>query len=134
MTFEGQYLTYNEYLDLIGDSGSSAIEETPFNLLEYNARMKIDERTFGRLKNQETIPQEVKLCVLNLIEIIKNYESYNQTKKGITSESIDGYSIQYAGANKSITEAMEKEQNDTINTYLCNILVDNVPVLFRGIK
>lgn len=134
MTFEGQYLSYEEYLDLIGDSGSSAIEETPFNLLEYNARMKIDERTFGRLKDLEQIPQEVKLCTYNLIETLKSYSSYNLSNKGISSESIDGYSVSYISANKSIEEAKNNELNDIINAYLCNVLVENVPVLYRGVK
>ena len=38
MTFEGQYLTYAEYTEL----GGSAIGEMPFNLLEFEARKKID--------------------------------------------------------------------------------------------
>ena len=58
--FEGQYLTYTEYQSLGG-----TLEPTPFNLLEYNARKRIDEKTFGRLIDIETVPQEVKLCVYN---------------------------------------------------------------------
>ena len=38
MTFENQYLTYAEYLALGGDT----IGETPFNLLEYEARKQIN--------------------------------------------------------------------------------------------
>ena len=34
MTFEGQYLTYDEYLAL----GGPAIGQMPFNLLEFEAR------------------------------------------------------------------------------------------------
>ena len=44
MEFKGQYLTYQEYKALGG-----TLDEMPFNLLEFNARKKIDERTFGRL-------------------------------------------------------------------------------------
>lgn len=129
MTISGQYLTFSEYQSLGG-----TLTETPFNLLEYNARMKINERTFGRLKNLEEIPQEVKLCVYNLIEILKSYDSYSELNKGIASENIDGYSISYTGANKNIEEAKNTELNDMINAYLCNVLVDNIPVLYRGIR
>ena len=44
MEFEGQYLTYNEYKALGG-----RLDQTPFNILEFEARRKIDERTFERL-------------------------------------------------------------------------------------
>ena len=66
MTFEGQYLEYTEYKNLGG-----TLKETPFNLLEYNARKRIDEKTFGRLINLTNIPQEVKLCVFELINVLE---------------------------------------------------------------
>lgn len=127
MTISGQYLKYNEYTSLGG-----TLEETPFSILEYNARMKIDERTFGRLKDLDTQPEEVKLCVYSLIGILNGYESYNGTNKNVASENIDGYSVSYVGANKNVNEAMNSEIEDTINTYLSNVKVDNVPVLYRG--
>lgn len=129
MTISGKYLEYSEYTELGG-----TLEETPFSLLEHNARMKIDERTFGRLKDLETQPQEVKLCVFSLIRTLDSYSSYTENNKSIASESTDGYSVSYKGASKEITEAMNKEVEDIINTYLSNILVDNIPVLYRGVK
>ena len=69
MTFEGQYLTLDEYIEL----GGSQIEQMPFNLLEFEARRKIDSRTQNRLRNEENIPQEVKLCVFNLINTLQTY-------------------------------------------------------------
>ena len=91
MEFSGQYLTYNEYRALGG-----TIELTPFNLLEFEARRKIDERTFGRLKNVVEIPQEVKMCMLALINSINSYgSSANWNNKNIASESTDGYSVSY---------------------------------------
>lgn len=129
MEISGQYLEYTEYTSLGG-----TLEETPFSILEYNARMKIDERTFGRLKDLETQPQEVKMCVFSLIKTLDSYSSYTENNKSIASESTDGYSISYKGASKEITEAMNKEIEDIINTYLSNVLVDNIPVLYRGVK
>ena len=127
MEFKGQYLTYQEYLALGG-----TLEEMPFNLLEYNARKKIDEITFGRLVDKGQEYQEVKLCVYNMITTLNSYSSYDTQNKAISSESTDGYSISYGTPQKSITEAKNSELEDVINSYLANVVIDNVPVLYRG--
>ena len=127
MEFKGQYLAYQEYLALGG-----TLEEMPFNLLEYNARKKIDERTFGRLVDREQEYQEVKLCVYNMITTLNSYSSYDTQNKAISSESTDGYSISYGTPQKSIIEAKNSELEDVINSYLANVVIDNVPVLYRG--
>lgn len=127
MEFEGQYLTYDEYQSLGGNLG-----QTPFNLLEYNARMKIDEKTFGRLIGKGQDYQEVKLCVYNLITILNSYSSYDTQNKAVSSESTDGYSVSYGTPQKSTTEAKNSELDSSIDTYLINVVVDNVPVLYRG--
>jgi len=127
MEFKGQYLTYEEYQSLGG-----SLDQTPFNLLEYNARKKIDERTFGRLVDKGQEYQEVKLCVYNMITILNSYSSYDMQNKAISSESTDGYSISYGTPQKSTTEAKNSELEDVINSYLANVVIDNVPVLYRG--
>ena len=127
MEFEGQYLTYQEYKALGG-----TLDEMPFNLLEFNARKKIDERTFGRLVDKGQEYQDVKLCVYNMITTLNSYSSYDTQNKAISSESTDGYSISYGTPQKSITEAKNIELEDIMNSYLANIVIDNVPVLYRG--
>ena len=127
MEFKGQYLTYQEYLALGG-----TLDEMPFNLLEYNARMEIDKRTFGRLVDKGQDYQDVKLCVYNMITTLNSYSSYDTQNKAISSESTDGYSISYGTPQKSITEAKNSELEDIINSYLANVVIDNVPVLYRG--
>ena len=127
MEFEGQYLTYQEYKALGG-----TLDEMPFNLLEFNARMKIDERTFGRLVGKGQEYKEVKLCVYNMITTLNSYSSYDTQNKAISSESTDGYSISYGTPQKSTTEAKNSELEDIIDTYLSNLIVDDVPVLYRG--
>ena len=127
MEFKGQYLTYQEYLALGG-----TLDEMPFNLLEFNARKKIDERTFGRLIDKGQEYKEVKLCVYNMITTLNSYSSYNTQNKAISSESTDGYSISYGTPQKSTTEAKNSELEDIIDTYLSNLIVDDVPVLYRG--
>ena len=127
MEFEGQYLTYQEY-QLLGGT----LEEMPFNLLEFNARKKIDERTFGRLVDKGQEYQEVKLCIYNMIITLNSYSSYDTQNKAISSESTDGYSISYGTPQKSTTEAKNSELEDIIDTYLSNLIVDDVSVLYRG--
>lgn len=127
MEFEGQYLTYQEYKALGG-----TLDEMPFNLLEFNARMKIDERTFGRLVDKGQEYQEVKLCVYNMITTLNSYSSYDTQNKAISSETTDGYSISYGTPQKSTTEAKNSELEDIIDTYLSNLIVDDVRVLYRG--
>ena len=127
MEFKGQYLTYQEYKALGG-----TLDEMPFKLLEFNARKKIDERTFGRLVDKGQEYQEVKLCVYNMITILNSYSSYDTQNKAISSESTDGYSISYGTPQKSTTEAKNSELEDIIDTYLSNLIVDDVPVLYRG--
>ena len=46
MEFKGQYLTYEDYKALGG-----TLDLTPFNLLEFEARRRIDIKTQNRLKN-----------------------------------------------------------------------------------
>ena len=127
MEFEGQYLTYQEYKALGG-----TLDEMPFKLLEFNARKKIDERTFGRLVDKGQEYQEVKLCVYNMITTLNSYSSYDTQNKAISRESTDGYSISYGTPQKSTTEAKNSELEDIINSYLANVVIDNVPVLYRG--
>ena len=55
MEINGQYLTYEEYKALEG-----TLDQTPFNLLEFEARQNVDKYTFGRLKELEEQNQEVK--------------------------------------------------------------------------
>lgn len=127
MEFEEQYLTYQEYLALGG-----TLDKMPFNLLEYNARKKIDERTFGRLIDKGQKYQEVKICIYNMITTLNSYNSYDAQNKAIASENIDGYSVSYGTPQKSITEAKNIELESTIDTYLPNLIIDDVPVLYRG--
>ena len=127
MEFKGQYLTYQEFKALGG-----TLDEMPFNLLEYNARMKIDERTFGRLVDKGQEYKEVKLCVYNMITTLNSYSSYDTQNKAISSESTDGYSISYGTPQKSTTEAKNSELEDIMNSYLANFVIDNVSVLYRG--
>lgn len=129
MDFKGQYLTYDEYEDLEG-----TLDEVPFNLLEYDARKRIDERTQGRLINVESIPEPVKICVFKMIDILNKYQVIENKDKSISSENIDGYSVTYNHVDKTVIEIKNKECDEIIESYLSYVIVDNVPLLYLGVK
>lgn len=133
MEFEGQYLTYEEYKALGG-----TLDLTPFNLLEFEARRQIDIRTFNRLKNGENIPQEVKLCVYNLINSIQEFASStsNVASNGnIASENTDGYSVSYITSNKisEIVKSKQDEINNIIETYLLGVVYNGEHLMYIGV-
>ena len=127
MEFNNQYLTYEDYKSLGGTLG-----EMPFNILELKARQIINERTQNRLKNVEKIPQEVKICVYDLINTMNKYNlSNNSTSSNISSENIDGYSVSYKSGTE-LTEEQKKQYNDIMETDLNGVIVDNTPILYLG--
>lgn len=132
MTFEGQYLTKQEYLDL----GGSAIQDMPFNLLEFEARRHIDNKTFNRLVGGNDIPQAVKLCEYELINTIRTYiESSNNANGNVASESTDGYSISYITSDKisDVVKSRETELTSIIRTYLLGIIYNYEHLLYCGV-
>lgn len=128
MDFKKQYLTYSEYRELSG-----TLNQVPFNLLEYDARKKIDERTFGRLISLESIPFEVKMCVFKMIDTLQKYKVLEEQNKSIASENTDGYSISYRKLEISDIEAKNDELEGIMRTYLSNVIVNNTPVLYLGV-
>ena len=114
MEFSGQYLTYEEYRQLGG-----TLEQTPFNLLEYDARKEIDENTLGRLIKLEKQVQEVKMCMWQLINLQLSINN------GV---DISGNVINYN--EKEITKA----KNKIIMRNLINCRLENgTPYLYRGV-
>lgn len=129
MEFNNQYLTYEEYKSLGGTLG-----EMPFNILELKARQIINERTQNRLKDVEKIPQEVKICVYDLINTMNKYNlSNNSTSSNVSSENIDGYSVTYKSGTE-LTEEQKKQYDDVMETDLYGVMVDNTPILYLGVN
>lgn len=132
MDFSGQYLTYEEYKGLGG-----TLSEMPFNLLEFETRKRIDNRTQNRIKNMSSKPEEVKLCVNAMINTLEQYVIDNSKgiNKNVASESIDGYSVSYITGSQ-VQEAIvskKSELEDIMQTYLGNVRTsENIPVLYLG--
>lgn len=114
MEFSGQYLKYNEYLELGG-----SVDKTPFNILEFEARKEIDKKTQSRLINLKEQTIETKMCVFQLINL------YISINNGV---EISGNVINY---NK---DKIAEMTNEIIRKYLINsTLEDGTPYLYRGI-
>lgn len=124
MVISGQYLTYNEYKSLGG-----TLDQNSFSLLEYNARKEIDLRTRNRLKDLETIPEDVKLCVYNLINSIQVY--VQDASVGKTSERVGNYSVNYGNASE-IIKSKKSEIDDIILSDLYGVIVNNEHVIYCG--
>ena len=133
MEFEGQYLEYDEFEELGG-----SMDETPFNILEFEARRKIDERTQGRLKEIEDFPIEVKMCMFALINTINGYtKAYQESNnKNIASESVGSYSVSYINGSQiqEIIKSKSAELDDVIRTYLTGVIVNKEHILYLGVK
>lgn len=131
MEFSGQYLKYNEYLELGG-----SLAETPFKLLEFEARKKIDERTQGRLKEIEEIPMEVKMCSFALINTLNSYSNENSNNKNVASESVGSYSVSYVtgGTIQEIVKSKSIELDDIIRTYLIGVILNGEHIMYLGVK
>ena len=128
MEFSGQYLTYEEYTALGG-----TLDQTPFNLLEFEARQNVDKYTFGRLKELKTQNQEVKLCIFKLINLMNSYNSYETQNKAISSENTDGYSVSYGTPTTDFMEAKNNEIQGVVREYLIDCqLEDGTPYMYCG--
>ena len=127
MEFNNQYLSYEEYKSLGGTLG-----EMPFNILELKARQVINERTQNRLKNIEEMPQEVKICVYDLINTMNKYNlSDNSTSSNISSENTDGYSVTYKSGTE-MTAEQKAQFEDIMFTDLYGVIVNGESILYLG--
>ena len=127
MEFKNQYLSYEEYKSLGGTLG-----EMPFNILELKARQVINERTQNRLKNIEEMPQEVKICVYDLINTMNKYNlSNNSTSSNVSSENTDGYSVTYKSGTEMTTE-QKAQYEDIMLTDLYGVIVNGEAILYLG--
>ena len=116
--FENQYLTFVDYTSLGG-----TLTEDAFNLLEYEARTKINKLTSNRLIALTSQDNAVKLCILKLISVV------NENNTSVKSESVDGYSITLLDKKD-----LMKHENDIIRDYLgSSTLEDGTPYLWLGL-
>lgn len=127
MEFKEQYLTYDEYKSLGGTLG-----KMPFNLLELKARQIVNERTQNRLKDADYIPQEVKVCLYHIINLLETF-STSTKNTAVSSENTDGYSVSYK-SGIDLTKEQKAQCEDTMLTDLYGVIVDNESILYLGVS
>lgn len=125
MEYGTKYLTFAEYQSL----GGSITDENAFNLLEYEARKRIDLNTLNRIVDLETIPNEVKICTYNLIGKI---QTINEQKYSFSSESVGSYSVSY-GSVQEIIKSNKAQLDNIIMNDLFGLKINGVHAIYRGI-
>jgi len=125
MELKGQYLTFQEYKGLGG-----TLDLAPFNILEFEARRRIDVITQNRLVGLKDIPSEVKMCMYKVIDAIKDY---NDIGRGKTSESVGSYSVSYSDLEKTINDKA-LEISDIIVNSLYGVVYNGEHILYCGVR
>ena len=135
------YLTFEEYQE-----NGGTLSATTFNNFEYEAEALINYRTFNRLKNVESVPDEVKRLTRYLIDLAqKKADSLSLGNAGdtttsntgsyIKSQSNDGVSITYGGMSSTdLYKVCSAEANQAIDRYLAGV-TDSLgrKLLYRGL-
>lgn len=134
------YLTYDEYSEMGG-----TIDETLFNNLRLDAQGYIDWYTFNRLWGEEEIPERVKICMYQLINLLEKTNNLlvptQQSAGGINvnaqvmSQSNDGVSTTYAVLSGEMLYEKAKQEIDQNITRNLNGVVNSSgrKLLYRGL-
>ena len=129
------YLTYDEYKSMGG-----TLDVTTFTTYEYDAEVEVNNKTFNRLRNEETIPEEVKRCMYKLIELVctkSKLFANEQEGRGyqLASQSNDGVSSTYVTFTASeLLEKSQMEVEHTVKKYLYGVYTaDGRALIYRGL-
>lgn len=131
------YLTYSEYLTMGG-----TLDEIHFTNFEFQAEAQINYSTFGRLKGDTSIPEEVKRLTFYLVGLMERKaaafslgKSNTNSDAYITSQSNDGVSISYNGMSPSDLIKLCKEDSlSAIRSYLEGVTNEaGRKLLYRGL-
>jgi len=121
------YLEFDDYKKLGGN-----LPEAAFKRFAFRASQLIDKETLKRLvgfdlESDALVKEAVTRCMFELIEFQSKNDILDKNK-AVKSGSNDGVSVTYAEVE------LGKESLNIINTYLSNVIVNGVPVLYLGIR
>ena len=85
----------------------------------------IDSKTFGRIN--EITPAVQLACCAAADELYSDASAKAKAASGVSSESVDGYSVSYRAYNTETEKAAEKRVNAAIKRYL-----GSTGLMFRG--
>lgn len=133
------YLEFIDYQQMGG-----ALDEAAFTQYERKARRLVDWVTFGRLKNEETLPEELAGLMYDLIGLVQEQDALlgqgtDGTASGaasgaIASQSNDGVSISYNSLSAdALSASLKKEAAGMILWALEGVKTsDGRKLLYRG--
>lgn len=123
------YLTYDEYTTYGGD-----LSETAFPAAELRARKQIDKLTASRVAAMETVPEEVKLAMMELIKSNAAASVDTLTENPLVqSFNNDGYSESY-GAGADQIAVIQSSATAAVSDLLYGVCDDKgTPLLYRGL-
>lgn len=99
--------------------------ENDFAYFALRASEIIDSKTFGRIN--EITPAVQLACCAAADELYSDASAKAKAAGGISSESVDGYSVSYRAYNTEAEKAAEKRVNVAIKRYL-----GSTGLMFRG--
>ena len=99
--------------------------ENDFAYYALRASEIIDSKTFGRIN--EITPAVQLACCAAADELYSDASAKAKAAGGISSESVDGYSVSYRAYNTEAEKAAEKRVNAAIKRYL-----GSTGLMFRG--
>jgi hypothetical protein len=110
------YITFDDYQSLGGK-----LPEADFNRHEFAARKEIDFHTFNRLQEIDPVPENLKMCTLELIE------------RELCGK-LDGqdYISQSAGKLSGTKESLKGKAAELIRKYLDGMTANGIPVFYAG--
>lgn len=123
------YVTYEEYTSL----SAKAVDVEAFDRLAFRAGKKIQSFTHSRIDAMATVPEAVKRCETELIDILHEADSVMSGESGaVSSFSNDGYSESYGEAMNSFY--FDGLILDAMTDYLAEEYDDRgIPLIYQGV-
>ena len=111
-----QFLTFADYQSLGGQ-----LEQPEFTRQEYAARKEINSLTYQRLEGIDPIPENLKMCVMELIE-----------REFCGKLDGEDYISQGSGKLSGTKESLKGRAAELIRKYLDGMTVGGIPVFYAG--
>lgn len=128
------YLSLDEFEEL---GGATGIEDEIFARLEAKARAQLDRLTFGRLKHETDVRENVKYCMVDLVNAIHADESAGAIATGreIASMSNDGVSISFsAGSASGGSRGISARYAGIVRSWMLNETdAHGLPLMYPGV-
>lgn len=107
--------------------GKSAVITSDYEYFFREASLMINQYTFGNI-DPENIPQAVKMCCCELAESIFSRDMILSKNNGISSESVGGWSVNYASSS-DVNSEFKKAVKNIIFKWLAD-----TGLLYKGVK